>query len=172
MYEEKERIKNSVKIKRNNAFIIKTPIVRRGIMGWKLSKINDKGSSTSHNRLARKGKKQRSAFRNVTDEILSNPGLGHPLEIGNKLSRKKKSTKVHDRSLIKDDLQESRMLAEKNNQIINLKAPNQFETNYNESIDDYNKSDKLENRKTSLNNSKSSFGRTPKYRLNNKRSTK
>ena len=96
---EKENLKN-------NAFIIETPLVRRGIMGWKLSKIGekDKATNTSHLRGRRRAKKHRSAFRNVSQHIL-------------------KSNKDDARN----QSEEHGVIVEQNNQIINLKAPTQFE---------------------------------------------
>lgn len=75
-------------------------------MGWKLSKIGDKDKSanTSHFRGRRKAKKHRSAFRNVSHHIL-------------------KSNKDDTRNQSEDH----GIIVEQSNQIINLKAPTQFE---------------------------------------------
>ena len=90
-----------------NAFLIETPLVRRGIMGWKLSKIGEKEkpSNTSHFRGRRRAKKHRSAFRNVSQHILQ-------------------SHKDNERNQSEEP---EVVVVEQKNQIINLKAPTQFE---------------------------------------------
>lgn len=156
--------------------MIKTPLVRRGIMGWKLSKISDKNSSTSHNKGRKKGKKHHSAFRNVSGEILRNSIVDGKFDqhiFGQNL--KKNSHITHDRSLIKDD--EKMLIESNNNQIINLKAPHQFDKEYHEdgghdmqpSVSDKMKTATLHNSKGSLSKGKNSVHKPhPNIKQNSK----
>ena len=102
--------------------MIKTPAVRRGIMGWKLSRIDMKEQSgIGHYYESHKShKKHNSAFRNVSTDILQNSYIGKKRRfISNKQS-------IDDSNKSYNDKLGTSVVLEHNNQIINLKAPAQF----------------------------------------------
>lgn len=106
------------------AFQIKTPLVRRGIMGWKLSKIADTTGNTSQDKGRKKIKQNKSTLRDGNSEIMQNSFLGPKFNFRRRIGSKKNSN-----SDIKGPLEavSQSMLVHYPNQIINLKAPTQFE---------------------------------------------
>lgn len=101
-------------------------MLRRGIMGWKLSKITDKNTFTSH--VKDRKKKDHRSFRNVRTGIIQNSFLGPGFNENKRNLRAKKSSLSDVQYAPQQEFSKS-VLFSNPNQIINLKAPGQFNSN-------------------------------------------